>query len=252
MRRTSGCAMLLLLCAVGFCPFAIPCAAQDWTPVGRGDAAPAKAADLLTLRHIGLTKDALLGALHNDSSEIRGLAAAQLADEGATDAIPAIVAALEAEQAPMQKLNIAASLAQLGDERGIRALHQACYDTHLSMSDRLTAVSDLLFWHDESCWNVVAQAAQSHDVTDRITAFSLFPSFEKLSTDQSAAFRAQVINAAHDDDSSVRMEAINTLDRIGDVNDAIPALEAAIVAEPSPVMRMMMENELRGLKKKQQ
>lgn len=208
---------------------------------------------MLTQHHIPLTKDALIAALHNDSAEIRGLAASQLADEGAKDAIPAIVEALESERVPTQKIYIAQALAYMGDQRGLQALRNDCEDTSLTMVDRLTAVEYLVFnHHDESCWRTVVEAAQSRDgYDDRLQALTLIPSFKKLSAEQSATFHALILNGLRDDNASVRIEASNALRITGDAG-AIPALEAAIAAESRPDVQSMLESNLKDLQKKQQ
>lgn len=229
----------------------IPCVSQESTRADGGP--PAKVADVLTQHHIPLTKDALLSALHSDDPQIRELAASQLADEGYKDTIPAIVEALEAEHVPLAKVNIASSLAYLGDVRGIQALRQDCNDTSLPMAYRLTAVTYLVnYHHDESCWKTVVEGSQSrYSSGDRVQSLSLIPDFKKLSAERSAMFRALLLNGLHDEDPGVRIEAGDVLRTMGDVA-AIPALEAAIAAETSPDVRSTMESELRGLQKMKQ
>jgi len=253
MRRTVCCVMPLAVYTLGIaCALTIPSLSQDWTPSG-GEGPPPKVADVLTQHHIALTKDALIAALHNDSAEIRGLAATQLADEGAKDAIPAIAEALEAEQVPAQKIYIAKALAYMGDQRGLQALRSDCEGTSLTMADRLTAVEYLVFDHqDESCWRTVLEAAQSRDsYEDRLQAMTLIPSFKRLAAQQPTMFHEVILNGLRDDNTSVRIEASNALRVIGDTS-AIPALEAAIVAETSPDVRSMLESNLKYLQKKQQ
>ena len=216
-----------------------------------GEGPPATAAQLLTQHHIALTKDALLAALQNDDPEIRYLAAAQLDDDGAKDTIPAIVETLDAEKSPLAKVNIAATLAHMGDERGIQALRQDCDATSLPMTYRLSAVSQLaLFLHDESCWKTVVEGYQQGlEADDRSQALSIIPYFKKLSADKSAVSRELLLSGLRDQDPSVRIEASDVLRMMGDVA-AIPSLQAAIAAETDPNVKMQMESELSSLQNK--
>jgi len=58
---------------------------------------PKTVAEKLRDRNIGLTKPALIAALHNPDSEVRGLAAQMLADEHAYDSVKSIGSALAVE-----------------------------------------------------------------------------------------------------------------------------------------------------------
>ena len=225
MWRFSVCLVALLECAL-----AIPGTCQDPPTLVEGPLPTA--AQILTQHHISLTKDALLAALRNDDAEIRYLAAGQLADEHAQDAIPAIVEALKAEDMPQAKVNIAFALAQMGDERGMQALRQDCDATSLPMAYRLSAVLYLvLFLHDESCLRTVVEGyQQSPESGHRVQALSLIPDFKKLSANESALLRALLLSGLRDPDPGVRIEASDMLRTMGDVS-AIPALEAAIAAE---------------------
>jgi len=150
--------------AIILCLWLFPCAAQDLKgqPDSCGSCPPAKVSDLLTHRGIALTEGALVSALRSDDAEVRGLAAWQLQGEGARNAIPAIVAALEAERAPAQRVYITAALAQMKDDRGIQALRLDCNDSSLPMTYRLTSVMYLVMFHDDrSCWKAVAEGSSS-------------------------------------------------------------------------------------------
>src|SRR5260370_37845053 len=96
------------------CALVVPCLGQDsLVTIGKGTLSTA--AEILTQRHISLTKDSLVEALRNDDAQIRYLAAVQLAEDRVKDAIPAIIQALEVERTPQGKVYIANALAEMGD-----------------------------------------------------------------------------------------------------------------------------------------
>src|SRR6266581_1042592 len=85
--------------------------------------------DALRTRHIELTKQALVEALRNPDAQVRYLAALTLAEDKATDTVPAILDALKSEKEPETRTNIAFALAELGEQRGFATLRSTC-DTH--------------------------------------------------------------------------------------------------------------------------
>lgn len=231
------------------CVFSIPVVAQNPVVITR-EGTPPSVAQILSQRHISLTKDALVSALASDDPEIRALAAQQLAVEDAKDTVPAMVQTLEVEEVPRTKINIAFALAQMGNSRGYEVLRKGCSNAMLPISIRLASVSYLLDLQDESCSAaVILGYEQSSDSSTRVQALSLIPDFKKLSANESVAFRELLLNALRDRDPGVRIEASDVIRMRGDVS-AIPALEAAISSENNVDVRTQMETELKGLVEK--
>jgi len=213
------------------------------------EGSPPTAAQILAQHHVSLSRDGLVSALRSDDAEIRSLAAEQLAVQGAEDSIPSVVEALEAEKIPKTRVDIAFALAQMGDERGIRALRQDCDNTTLPMYLRLSAASYLLYVRDQSCLRTVVEGLQpSYESGTRIQALSLIPRFKGLSASESAGLRVLVLKSLRDQDPAVRLVASDTIRILGDLT-AIPSLEAAISAEADVEIRTQMESDLRALQR---
>jgi HEAT repeat protein len=204
------------------------------------------AAELLTQRHISLTKDALLQALHSEDAETRGLAAAQLEEEGAKDTIPEIAETLEAEQEPLARVNLASILAHMGYRRGIQALQQDCDDSGMPIVHRLQAAQDLLDMREKSCPWLLVEALQNIEAGGRVVALSMISNFKDLSPNQSAQLRALLLQSLSDQDLAVKIQASFAVRTLGDVS-AIPALESAISKESDSVVRAAMERDLKAL-----
>jgi hypothetical protein len=120
-----------------------------------GDTAPEAshqfAFEHLMSENIPLTKGGLQSALKNGKPEIRYSAAWYLADQGAKDAIPDIFAALEAERVPRAKAYIACALVELGDKRGVQALHRYCGEPEFPMALKQDVTDFLLELHETPC-----------------------------------------------------------------------------------------------------
>ena len=245
--RNATAAMILSL-------WSFSCAAQDFKgqPEQCGSCPPTKVSEVLTHHGIALTEEALVLALRSDDEKIRGMAASQLEIEGARNAIPAIVDALQAERAPAQRVYIAEALAEMKDDRGIQALRLDCNDSNLPITYRLASARYLaMFQDDRSCWKVVAEAAQfKDDPGTRAQALSMVPDFKRSSAEQFAVLHALLLNGLRDEDPMVRMQTGNILETMGDVS-AIPALQTAITAEGDAQVRDALEDDLSRLQKKQ-
>jgi HEAT repeat protein len=178
-------------------------------------------------------------ALHDDDSQIRYLAAWQLADEGAKDSIPDIAEALDVETDPWARVFIACSLVELADDRGIEALQRDCDDSTLPLEVRVEVADYLLVLKQPSCPEVVAEAFPASEV--------VMMHFYEEAPRQYAAIRALVLNS---DDLGVKMAALTV---IGNVRDfaAIPDLQAAIANESDYFVEHEMELLVEDLQNRQ-
>ena len=197
---------------------------------------------------IPLTKDSLRSALRSDDTEIWELAAEQLAIEGVKDAIPDLAGLLDLKSEPIERIILANSLAQLGDERGVQTFRAYCDDKTAQMGDRLSAASHLLRYQPKSCPETLVEGLQ--DEVYRGQALSMIPNFKELSPSESAQVRALLLKSLSDKDFLTRLQAAQTIEGLGDVS-AIPALEAALVKEAKPQVRGAMEQSLKALQSKQ-
>jgi HEAT repeat protein len=214
---------------------------------------PETIAEALKRHHVALTRSALVAALQNSDPEVRGLAAAQLAEEEATEAVSAIVKALDAEHVPLTKVNIAFALARLGNEKGVKTLESACHETETVAGVRMTAAMYMVnFLHKNTCLADVVGVLDSRNDDqsgNRMQALSLAPSFKGLSEGESQRLVAVTISNLQDTTASVRISASDALVRLGDAS-AVPYLQKAATVEQDDVVRNAMENALKRLQQR--
>jgi HEAT repeat protein len=116
--------------------------------------------------HISPTEEGLLGALQHQSPEVRNFAALRLAARGDKAAIPAILAALAAENLDGVKINQAISAAQLGAPEGFNALKGMCEDRAWAPGLRMIAAAGMLNVGREECLPDVLDVLRSE--ADRV------------------------------------------------------------------------------------
>lgn len=206
--------------------------------------------ELLRDHNIELTEPALLRALKNPDAAVRYLAAMKLAEDKATDAIPAIEQALAVEKVPRDRVNIAVALGLLGDQTGHAELKKVCADKNFIPESRLYAVRYMFDLHsqDEHCLHAAEDIVESRKVKfgDRISALELLPQFQHLTEDESQRVFELVVNCLQDPEPVVRMAASDALAGLGNPS-GISYLEAAIARESEEGTRSAMERDLKKL-----
>ena len=211
---------------------------------------PETIAEALKRHHVALTRSSLVAALQNSDPEVRGLAAAQLAEEKATEAVPDIVQALTSEHAPLTRVNIAFALARLGNEKGVITLESACHESETVAGVRMTAAMCMVnFLHRNACFADVLDVLDSRNddqAGNRMQALSLAPSFKGLSEDESQRLLAAAIDNLRDTTVVVRISASDALVRLGDAS-AVPYLQQAVSLEQDDVVRNALEDALKRL-----
>lgn len=132
--------MLRVIFLIAVICFAIlgPGRAQETPEVGHVELR--RYSDLLRQHGIELDESALINALKNPDASVRFLAAMKLAEDKASNAVPAIEQALVAEKAPRSRVNIALALGLMGDEKGRAELKRICGDRNFVLEFRLYAV----------------------------------------------------------------------------------------------------------------
>lgn len=213
------------------------------------DGQPETLEGALQRHHIALTKDALVEALRNPDAEARRLAAQKLAKDGVKDSIPSIADALKSEALPLNQVNLAFSLAELGDSAGIAKLKAMCNSAAIAGGIRMLAAQYALWLHDDGCGSAILIALQSdEDAETRIQALSLIPSLRNASTHPSASL-ALIAKALADQSPGVRLAASSTLGTIGDAS-AIPYLQKALATEQNEGCALEMRMDLQQLQKR--
>lgn len=206
---------------------------------------PTTVAERLRQYHIALTNDALLDALQNPNSEVRYLAAEQLAANGSKDAVPRIVQATEKETSPLARVNMAFTLANLGEPTGLAVLGKSCNDNDLEPNFRALAARYMLDLGSTRCFEDVLRIANSESNTGRLAALPLLPRFRQLTKDDGDRIFHCVINALKDTHPAVRLSASDTLRMLRD-SRAIPFLQATIREERNEDVRSRMKMDPAG------
>jgi HEAT repeat protein len=231
--------------------FMIGAAAQTGTP-GGSNGRLTTIDEALQSHHIELTKPALVKALRNQDAEVRSLAAQKLAEQNATETIPAILDSLTAETMPGTRVNIAFSLAQLGEARGFNALQDTCRDPGMRPDLRVLAARYMrdLKHEDAICRSALVDMLQSPaDPDARAQAASLLPRFQDLSPQESQKILQGVLKALEAPEPTVRLAASHALNEIGD-KSAISNLQKAVANEPDKAVRSQLQMDLQELQQK--
>lgn len=204
------------------------------------------AGDLLQTKYaVKLTEDDLRIALANDDEQVRYLAAWVLADQGQKGVIPDIYLTFKAETLPRPKSYLACALAELGDRRGVAALHDFCGRYSFPADLRLDVVRFLVELHETPCIGPIVEALKG-GFPGNMYAQSIIPHLEGLSSSESAQLRGLLLGLLSNQGSAVRMVAAQTLSQLH-VTSAIPALQAALANETNHIARDSMEDSLKNL-----
>jgi hypothetical protein len=219
--------------------------------VGKQSAALPTFGELLKRHNIELTQPALIGALKNPDPEVRDLAAQKLAEDGATEAIPAIMQALASEKVPGTRMNIAFVLAQMGESVGFDTLENNCRNTDTSGGIRARSAEYLLRFNRESttCLGGVLDLLKGGSTGDRMVAAALLPRYHNLSMEDSEKVFAGLVGALHASNPSVRIAAGGALADLGDTR-GVAELRLAVGREQEEVVRLQLEEDLKILTKK--
>ena len=231
-----------------FCNALIACAVIAACQTALLSEQPRTVAEVLRERRIGLSKPELLKALRNPDSEIRDLAASQLAGDRAIEAVPEIANALSEEPDGLHRLNIAYALAQLGDQRGNAVLKKAC-GADAKPPNRVTAARYLLDLNDQSCLEEIVEMIESKDDPDEPQyAISLLPSFHQPIKELANRIRQIMINALNDSSPTVRITGAIAMQQLQDTS-YVPYLRDAANRERDETVKHMLTEALKTLEK---
>jgi len=197
--------------------------------------------ELLSKRNVDLSEPSLVEALRNPDAHVRYLSALVLAEDKATNAIPAIASALRAEAVPETKANIALALAQLGNDMGFETLRNVCNDQNVPDHLRVYAAMYLLDVGEGSCLNSTLDLMQSGaDSSARVLALSQLHRFPTVSADDSKRIEAVILLALRDQTPQVRIAASGAASRLAPPV-AISTLTSAIAVEQDEAVKSRMQ-----------
>ena len=135
--------------------------------------APPTIEDALRLEGVSLSNQALLAALGHSKAEVRGMAAVLLAQHMYQSAIPALNLALQNEQDPAARLDLAVALDEFGQASGLSAFADLCNDRKLPPDLRLNAAGHSLT-HGGSICAAAATGLLSTSVNPAIQQAALY------------------------------------------------------------------------------
>lgn len=201
---------------------------------------------------IQLTKPALVSALRNADPEVRWLAAVKLAQDKATETIPAILEALLSERVAPTRVNMAFALAQLGEAKGFSGLQDTCRDRGTPPWLRLQAARymlDNLKREDETCRKALIAILQSQPSRDSLVeAASLLRGLQNLSQEESQTVFEAALKALLAQEPSLRLAASHVLGQ-AENRAAIPYLQSAAAKEKDKIVRSQMQADVKRLQK---
>jgi HEAT repeat protein len=219
-------------------------------PISQDNRAPT-VGEVLERHNIQLTLPALVDALRNADPEVRYLAAQKLAEDRATDAIPAIGQALASEKVPWTRMNIALALAEMGESIGFDTLEDNCKNRDASGAIRTRSAEYLLRFNRDSatCLSSLLDLLKGGSNGDRMAAAELLPRYHGLSKEDSEKAFAGLVEALHTSGPAARMAAGQALAQLGDTR-GIAELKRAIGGEQDQLVRSRLEEDLGILRNK--
>jgi HEAT repeat protein len=226
--------------------FVVAATGQDQDKVPRATAgAVSSLTEQLRQRHVDLTRPGLLRALRNPDSQVRYLAALQLAEEKDIDSVPAIAEALAVEKVPETSVNIGIALVQLGQEKGTVKLTADCQDSGLPSYLRARAIMYMLPLGSGICFKSALELLRS-DPDSRSQVLSLLTRYRSSSKEERDEILDAIGKCLADESAAVRIQASLALRTLADPA-AIPELEQAITAEQDNTVRSQMQASLKYL-----
>ena len=209
--------------------------------------APETFVQALSRHGVAVTEPALVDALRNPDKEVRGLAAAELAELKATDSLREIMHAAEIEKDTLTKVNIAAAATWLGSPDGLNLLKRVCVDSTLPPYARLNAARNVFDKGDHTCFTAVADMMlPSADLDTRIGALYLLSQLHDRTEDESRRVLQLLVAALTDPDLRMRLETCQGLRWLNNPGTITP-LRNALATEREEIVRTQMQSTLDSL-----
>jgi HEAT repeat protein len=222
----------------------------SYLPVRLAADAPESFEHFLARHHIALTRDALVGALHDPDKEVRSVAAAQLAAMHATDALPDIVRAFQDERDVRTQVRIAQAATWMGSHEGLLLLEGVCHDLTLPFWIRLEAAGDAFDEKDHACIGMVLEMMQPEaDAETRSAAFIIALRLKDRTEAESKLILPLALQALNDPDLRVRLQAVEVLHSLNDPT-AIARLREALDEEKEYIVHSQIEFYLKDMSTK--
>jgi HEAT repeat protein len=198
---------------------------------------PEAVAQALKRYGIEVNEAALVKAMSDPRKEVRGLAAAELADMKVIDALPEILRAAGSEQDGLTQVNIAAAATWLGSDQGLGLLKGICADGSKPGYVRVSAARSVFRVQDHTCFRpLVDMTDLGPDTEGRIEAIGLLAQVRPKTDEEEKTALRLALDALHDPEVLVRLGACEAIRWIGDPQ-AIAPLQQALEHEQEKVVR---------------
>jgi HEAT repeat protein len=206
-------------------------------PILCNASAPETVLQALKRYGIEINEAALIQALSDSRKEVRGLAAAELAEMKVTDALPQIVQAAESEQDGLTRVNIASAATSLGSEQALSILKGLCAEGTMPGYVRVAAAQSVFRMGDHNCFLTLADMVEfGTDTEGRIEGLALLAQVKPKTDKEEKIALNLALGALQDPQVMVRLQACDAVRWIGDPK-AIAPLQAALDHEQEEVVR---------------
>ena len=196
---------------------------------------------------VPVTQPALQAALKDKRPEVRSLAAGELAEMRDGESTPLIVQALEREEDPLVRFNMAASLLSLDSSVGKRALLHICNNASLPVDRRLEAASRLVNVGNFDCLSSVESILRkTTEASIKVFALQILAKVKVTRASLAPEIHNTLLLSLQDHNSAVRQNASECIAALDD-KAAAASLRAAIATEPDDLTKARMEESLKSL-----
>lgn len=198
--------------------------------------------EVLAERGVRTDRDSLMAALTGPDQETQGYAAAELASQHATEAIPYITSAFEKATQSVPRFNLAQALVVLDRAAGLRRMTKLCQGSKEDPVIRLRASRSVRNSGSPDCDNAILEIPlSSEDPSAKLMALSLLAP-GGAAVDASRVFQLET-RLLNDENDAVRVAAAHALMQAADPGWR-DAIRQRLVIEPSPDVRESLRKAL--------
>jgi HEAT repeat protein len=209
--------------------------------------APPTVEQALQAKGIQTSVMSLRKALRDPRPEVRGLAAAMLAEDKDKNSVPAIHQALMNASSALEKESLAQALVTLGDPEGNIAMQEICQDKKAREDLRLVVASQLADTGDNACvGSVVEILSSTNDHSVRQTAMQFLKQHQEVPPNMEHDLQSGLESALQDEIPSNRQTASECI-LLFRLSSASDSLRKAMNAEKDSATRLHMQSDLSKL-----
>jgi HEAT repeat protein len=204
--------------------------------------APPTIAQALAKESLGTTDEQLYRALRDPRPGVRSLAAGQLAENHNANSVAYLLDALDHENDPLVKANLARALTAFHDRAGMDALVALCKDSTAPGDLRIQSADNLSHLGDESCFPSIVKLdgdTASSPLAQAALLYFLDANKEKVPAYRQDDLLRGLESALQDPAPGIRQAAAQVMEKY-DVVSAQSSLEDALAREHDPGAKAAM------------